>query len=313
MKIGYWFFFVAVFTSCHLPSADKKYSENASNTYKLQLNPSNGSSYHYNVTTTTQMEIEADDEKVESTNKSIAGMTYTVNKDSSGNYLFNMKYEKLHLNLKNGDNETELDADNGKLTSNPTERMLGLLKDAHLIAVVTPTGNVKEIQGYKDFSIQLLSMLDPNDLNARQVAQKQLDKQIGGEMIKNTMNQLFKIFPDSAVRVGDKWKINLKREGQLPVDTKTSFKLTDITNEIAFVTSTSEIASDNTPINLNGYDVVASLKGTQEAKYEIETKTGMLVNSETESEIKGSLRMQGKEIPIKIIVKAVIKGEKLTR
>lgn len=311
MKTVYWFLLALIFTSCHLPSADTKYADAANKTYKLHLNPSNGSSYHYNVTNTTEMEIEADDNKVESTNKSVAGITYTINKDSSGNYLFNTKYDKLHLKIKNGENETEFDADNGRLTSNISERMLGLLKDASLTAIVTSAGDVKEIKGYKDLSIQFLSMLDPNDLNARQLAQRQLDKQIGGEMIKNTMNQLFKIFPDSAVHVGDKWKINLKSEGQLPVDTKTYFKLTDITNEIAFVTSSSEITSDNTPISLNGYDVVANLKGTQEAKYQIETKTGMLVNSETESEIKGKLQMMGKEIPVSIKVKIVIEGKRL--
>jgi hypothetical protein len=312
MKTLCFFLIAAIIVSCHLPSdADKQYSESANNKYKLQLNPANGLSYHYDVENTTETEVEANGNKVENSNKSTASITYTINKDSTGNYLFNMKYDQLRMSLRNGENETELDATNGKLSLNPTERMLAILKDANLTAVVTPTGEVKQIDGYRDLSIQLISMLDGSDLNTKQIAQKQLDKLIGGELVKNTMNQLFKIFPDSAVSVGDKLKINSTQEGQLSFDTKTAFRLKDITNEIAHITSESEIASDNSTMDLNGHTVTANFKGSQEAKYEIETKTGMLLNSESVSEIKGSLKMEQNEFPVNIKITVKIDGKKL--
>jgi hypothetical protein len=313
MKTPHYFVFLAVIiTACHLPAnADKKYSESANNQYKLQLRPLDNSSYHYDVTNTTETQVEINGNKAENSNQSTAGITYNIKKDSSGNYLFSMKYDQLRMSLKNGESETELDAANGKLSLNPTERMLAILKDANLTATITPTGEVKQIDGYRDLSIQLLSMLDQNDLNAKQIAQKQLDKLIGGEMIKNTMNQLFKMFPDSAVRVGDKWKINSKQEGQLSFNTATTFRLKDITNEIAHLTSESEIESDNSPMDLNGYNVIADFKGTQEGRFEVETKTGMLLNSEAVSEIKGSLKMDQNEFPVSIKIKVKIEGKKL--
>jgi hypothetical protein len=312
MKTLCFFLMAAMIVSCHLPSdSDKQYSESANNKYKLQLSPAIGSAYHYDLTNTTETEVEANGSKVENSNKSNASINYTINKDSAGNYLFNMKYDQLRMSLKNGENETELDAANGKLSLNPTERMLAILKDANLTAVVTPTGEVKQIDGYRDLSIQLLSMLDGNDLNTKQLAQKQLDKLIGGEMVKNTMNQLFKIFPDSAVHVCDKWKIDSKQEGLLSFDSKSTFRLKDITGEITRITSESEVTSDNNSMELNGHSVISNFKGTQEARYEVETKTGMLLNSESISEIKGSLKMDQSEFPVSIKITVRIEGKKL--
>jgi hypothetical protein len=312
MRTFYFLITAAIISSCHLPSnSDKKYSDDAGAVYKLQLHPPSGSSYHYDIVNTTETEVEANGSKVENSNKSTAAITYAVNKDSSGNYLFNMKYDALRMSLKSGETETELDAANGKLSLNPTERMLAILKDANLTAVVTPTGEVKQINGYQDLSTQLISMLDENDLASKQMAQKQLDKLIGGEMIKNTINQLFKIFPDSAVHVGDKWKINSKQEGQMTFNTITTFKLKDITSQLAHITSESEITSDNSPMDLNGHSVVSNFKGTQQARYEVEAETGMLLNSEAVSEIKGSLKMEQSEFPVGIKITVKIEGKKL--
>ena len=309
MKEFQWvcfFSLIVLVSSCHLlPNADKKYSDdNAS--YKLHLNPAKGSVYHYDITNETETKMEVNGTEVKNISKSNAGVSYMVNKDSSGNFIFTIKYDKLHIYTKTGDNETEADADNGRLSMNLVDRLLAILKDANLVATITPLGEIKQIKGYDDLSAQLLSTLDQNDLNARQIAQKQLDKMIGGEMIQNNLDQIFKIFPDSAVRVGDKWKINYDQKGDLNFVVTSYFKLKDITSEIVHLTSESEIKSDNSPTTMMGYAVTSNL----EAKYEIESKTGMLLNSKTDSEIKGTIQLQGTEIPIKIKVSVEIEGKR---
>ena len=58
-----------------------------------------------------------------------------------------MKYDKIHLYTKKGDTETDLDADNAGLTADPTEKMLGILKSANILATVGPMGAVKSASG----------------------------------------------------------------------------------------------------------------------------------------------------------------------
>ena len=65
-------------------------------------------------------------------------MNYIANRDSAGNFVFNIRYDKIKIKTQNGDTETEADADNAALSINPVERMLGLLKQAEFAAVVNP-------------------------------------------------------------------------------------------------------------------------------------------------------------------------------
>jgi len=312
MKTYCFFFLALVALSCKLPSnPDKKYSDDANTTYHLRLNPAPASVYHYDIVSTTEINMEVDGKEVDNLNRSTAGINYTINKDSSGNYIFAMNYDKLKMYANNGETETESDADNGRLSLNPTDKLLAILKDASLSAVVSPEGQVQKISGYNELSDQILSTLPPNDINARQIVHARLDKLIGGEMVQRNLDQMFKIFPDSAVRIGDKWKINNQQKGEFSFETKSSFRLKDITNEVALITSETDISSDNTPVSVMGYNAVPVLKGTQQGKYEIETKTGMLINSEIESDIKGSIQIQGREIPIKIKITTTIDGKKI--
>ncbi len=311
MKKFYGFLLLLIVASCKSPSdSDKNNAHNSDSTYRLQLNPISGSAYRYDVTSTTDMQLEMDDNKINNSNKTTVGVIYTITRDSSGYFLFNMKYDKLHLYTKNGETETELDADGGRMALNPAERMLAMLKEASLTAVVTSTGVVKEVKGYKELSEQLLSTLDRNDINGRQIAQRQLDKMIAGEMIQKNLDQLLKIFPDSAVRVGEKWSINSQQKGEFVLNAQNTFTLKDMTSTIASITSESQITSDSNPVTVMGNTVKANLKGTQQGKYEVETKTGMLLNSEIESEINGDIQMQGRTVPVTIKMKMKIDGKR---
>lgn len=288
--------------------SNDKFSKNK--TYNLNLNPKPGSVYYYDIDNNSEIKLTLNDNEIHNINKSNTGISYIINKDNTGNYLLNISYERIHIYTKNGEQENDADSKNAKLSLNPTERMLGILKNASLTAVVTPKGEIKDISGYKELCSQLMANLDTNNVNVKQTAQSQLDKIVGSQLIQKNLNQLFKIFPDSAVHIGDKWKINTAQNGDFNLNVKSTFHLEDINKEIALVKSESEIEGDHTPLAMMGYSVIPNLKGTQKASYEVETSTGILLNSNIESEVKGNLEMMGREIPISIKVKVTMKGKK---
>jgi hypothetical protein len=90
--------------------------------------------------------------------------------------------------------------------------------------------------------------------------------------------------------------------------------LQDINNDIAIIESEGEITSDSSSINLEGYNNVSSkLKGKQQALYEIETKTGMLISGKIKAKIKGELELMGREVPVTIETLIKINGRRLNK
>src|SRR6266498_1166542 len=130
LRINFFLLFVVslVAASCKIsPDSNRNYSDR-DRVYKLQLNPSAGSSYYYEITNQSEIKVEVDDKKADNLNKSDIAMYYEFNKDSVGDLMLSITYDKIHLYTKNGDNETDIDADNTGVTLNPMEKMLGALK-----------------------------------------------------------------------------------------------------------------------------------------------------------------------------------------
>jgi hypothetical protein len=95
---------------------------------KLKVNLVTGTSYHYTITNESETELDANGKTLNNRHRSDFAITYNIQKDSAGNYLLRLHYDKIHLYSKTGDNETELDAANASATMNPIEKMLGVLK-----------------------------------------------------------------------------------------------------------------------------------------------------------------------------------------
>lgn len=298
--------------SCKLvPDSNRNYDEyNPDRIYKLQLNPESGSSYYYDISNETEVTLELDKKEVENINKTNVGVIYKVNKDSSGNLIFTTQYDKLTLYSKNGDTETQADASLAATSFNPIEKMLGDLKEATIVATISPGGDIKNVSGYKEVGDKIMTRFAPNDVAGRNMAQAQWAKLSEG-LIKKNMNELFKVFPDSAVHVGDTWRLSSKQEGDFKMNNTNSFTLKAINNDVAIIASHGKLKSDDIMSNVMGYgDVTTALKGDQEGEFEMEAKTGMLINCKISADIKGTIIVMGREVPVKISNVIKVKGKR---
>ena len=299
--------------SCKLqPDSDRNYDKlNENKVYKLQLNPSPGSAYHYEMENKTETEMEVEGKEMHTINQTEVGLNYLVEADSTGNYIFTTTYDKIKITTENGDDKTEADASNAMISIDPVEKMLGILKAARIVATVSPKGEMKNVSGYKELEDKLMAGFDPADHYSKSIAQAQWKKVVSEGVVKNTMDQLFKIFPDSAIHLHDTWKINTTEGGELPMNIKTIYTLKAITNDIAILSSEGIMTSDQSSNSIMGYThVAANLKGEQKGEFEIETKTGMLISSRMTASIKGNLQVMGRDIPITIKSSIKMTGKK---
>ena len=314
IKNYYWLislFFMAA--SCKLqPDADRSYDKFDENkVYKLQVNPSPGSTYHYEMENKTETKMEVEEKEVNTINQTEVGFNYLVETDSTGNFIFTTTYDKIKVTTQNGDDKTQADASNAMISIDPVEKMLGILKSARIVATVSPKGEMKNVSGYKELEDKLMAGFDPTDHYSKSIAQAQWKKVVSDGVIKNTMDQLFKIFPDSSIHLHDTWKLNSTEGGEIPMNIKTIYTLKAINNDIAILSSEGIMTSNQSSNSVMGYtQVAANLKGEQKGEFEIETKTGMLISSRITANIEGNLQVMGRDIPIAIKSSIKMNGTK---
>jgi len=294
-------FLLAGACSCKLqPNSDRLAGEYAgARTFQLRLNPPAGSNYSYDITSRSEYKFEAGDKKIDNRSKVDASVVYLIDKDSTGNFVFRIRYDKVHIYSKNGDAESDLDAANASNSVDPVEQLLGSLRDANIVATLGPTGEVKSVSGFREMYDRFMAQF--RTANAYQIAtvKQRWESTVGNELIHKNMDQLFRIFPDSAVHIGDKWHLNSKQKSEFGLNTAMSFTLTDIRDQTAFIESEGTITSDSVSKYM-GNDVATDLKGEQKGEFQVETRTGMLVSARVTATVKGTLQVMDREIPLTI-------------
>ena len=280
-------------------SADRSEARsNLPNNFILELNPKSGSSYKYDIKSETILKMEVDEKKLDKINRTSAEVDYRIRKDSLGDFIMQIKYDKIHVYTKNGEEESDVDAANATYSINALERMLGELRGATLESSINSSGEIKSVKGYNELGAKLISEMTGTDMSTKKIAQTQWDKTIGEGVIKKNIKDLFAFVHDSSIRVGDSWKVKSKQESEIPLTVVTEYELKDLNSGVATLAVKSEISSDSGIVNYLGTEVTVDLKGKEEGEYRVDVKTGMLIHFEANSKVGGKMNVLGREFPI---------------
>jgi len=283
-----------------MPNSDKTSAEyDPTRVYQLRLNPPTGSKYQYDISNRSNYKFEVEDKKIANLSKVNASMLYTLDKDTTGDFVFHIQYDKIHVYTKNDDAESDLDAANAANSIDPVEKLLGGLKDANIVAKISPAGEVLSVSGFREMYNKYVNPASASNAFQSNIVKQRWDNLIGEEMINKNMEQLFRIFPDSAVRVGDKWKLSSRQKGEIALNTSNSFTLKGIQDQTAFLESEGAITSDSVAQFMNN-TVSSNLKGNQKGEFQVDMKTGILLNAKVEVTVQGTLQVIGREVPLTI-------------
>lgn len=300
---------LVVFTACNFKPGAGRNDASADKILQLKFNPAIGSTYDYDISNEADSKFEVNDNDMENVKKTNFTVSYYINKDTSNNFVISIRFKKIHIYSKENDQETEMDSKNAEGSINPIEKMLGQLTNAIINATITPAGEVKSITGYQEIANQYLSQITDADLNAKNAAQKQWKDLVENSLVKNNVEKLFKIFPDSAVHVGDSWPMISRDNAGINLASRSVYKFTSIDDGKAIIESTGPIASDSSNMMLMGYSLSPDLQGLQKGEYDIDINTGMLTKSKITSNIKGTLDVMGKEVPLEMNIKIKMERE----
>jgi hypothetical protein len=286
----------------HNAPSDKK--------YQFGLHLTTGEKYYYNITSETVTKLEVNNKKVDNNKSSEIGLIYEVLKDSADTIRVKITYDDLRINVKNNNSEKELDASNGPGSLNPGEKIFSTLKGTSIMISLNKKGDIIQVTGNQEIVDKMLSAIDARDANSKKMVQEQLSNFIGEDFIKNNLGQALKLFPDTAVYVGDSWSRKNVISADLKSDALINYTLTSVKNNIAEIESESEISSNSTSAMM-GIEALARLEGKQEGRFEADTRSGLLLTGQSTTSMDGTIQMMGKEIPVTIKITKHITGKKI--
>ena len=141
-------------------------------------------------------------------------------------------------------------------------------------------------------------MVDSMGLDENMKAQltASLKDQFSEQTMKDQFAQVFTIFPNKEIKVGDSWEKEYSTSGRMAAKYTTTYTAKEIEGDHVTLTAKTKITS-----SANGQE----MDGTQTGNIIVDSKTGMMVNAEFDQNIE--VKTQGQKV--EVIGKGRIKGK----
>lgn len=278
--------------------------------YHIQPRVDSGASaYYYTVRSETHAEYTVNDKKMESGSVTEMGMRLALAKDSGDGVLAHITYDRLHVVMDNRGEHMDVTARQGDSSTEPVERMLGNVLGSVLTVHLDSRGIVRRVDGDAEIKTKVYGALGGAEPSVKLVVDNQLGKLFGPEFAKNTLQQLFKLVPDSISYVGDSWNVDQMQEG-MKMQLSHIYTFAGVDDGIASVEGRAKIESDeDNSVTFMDQQMPASLSGKGEDHYKVDMHSGMLLQGHSTLTLKGQLTVFGKDVPLEFHSEKSIEGK----
>ena len=214
-------------------------------------------------------------------------------------------YKSLRMNIKTMGMNIDIDSekpiqDNGDadITKNPIGMMnkvvAGIVRKKFIIKV-DEEGKVLEVTGFDKILTDMVDSMGVDE-NVRQQVTLSLKDQFNDQSIKDQFAQVFTIFPNKEIKVGDSWEKSYTTGGKMGANFTTTYTAKDIEGDHVTLTAKTKISS-----NKDGGDIT----GTQTGNIIVDSKTGLMINAEFDQQME--VKTQGQTV--EVTGKGKIKGK----
>lgn len=293
-------FTIAVFSLIAVLESCQSASKTSGSTTLLKMNLEKGKGYDYDMNMAMNLNDGTNDTKVD------ASMRYSmaVTSIEEGVRTVETSYNAIHLFTKVPGIEIDIDTDNpgvdnGKnsMAENPIglmTRMFQGLVNKKFTVKINEEGKVLKVQGFDRI---IDGMVDSLGLTGQEKATAllSLKSQFSDQVIKDQFAQMFYIFPNKEVKVGDSWEKSYETGGNLGAGYTTTYTVKEI--EGTHVTL-------STDTKITGKEGGNEMNGVQTGNLIVDSKTGLMINGDFKQDIKSSSK--GKPVTVKGNVK--VKG-----
>ena len=263
----------------------------------LKFNLEKDKQYDYEIIWDMDQKVMDKDSKI----NLLAGYSFEVTDEKDRIKTLRGVYKNFKLYMKIMDMEIDIDTD--KPVSNMSEDdQMGLMKKIFtgikgkaFTMMVDEEGNVLSVSGFDEI---IKSMIDSSGVNEDMKLQMKvsLRDQFNEQELKNQFAQVFMIFPNKSVKVGDSWQKDYRMGGKMPANFSTTYTVKKMEADQVTLDAKTIIAPAGGEMEVTGKQAGTLL---------VDSKNGLVINAEF------SQNMETKTQDLQIIIngKGKIKGK----
>lgn len=258
----------------------------------LKFNLEKGKTYDYEIVWDMDQKISDQDTKI-----SLGGIySVEVDEEKDGVKKLTGMYKSFKLYMKMAGLEMDIDSekpaeptDQAELKQNPMgmmSRIFSAIKGKSFSMQVDEEGKVLSVSGFDQI---INGMVDSTgaDENAKLQIRASLRDQFNEQAVKDQFAQIFTIFPNKKVKVGDNWEKHLQTGGKVPAKFLTVYTVKQIEGDHVTLNAKSNISSTGGEMQITG-DQTGTLL--------VDSKTGLVLNAEFDQSM--DTKVQGFDVKI---------------
>ena len=214
-------------------------------------------------------------------------------------------YKSLRMNMKMMGMEIDIDSDkpvqdngDGDVTKNPIgmmNKVIGGIVGKKFIIKVDEEGKVLEVTGFDKIFTDMVDSMGVDEDVKKQVTAS-MKEQFNDQSIKDQFAQVFTIFPNKEIKVGDSWEKSYATGGKMAAKFTTTYKVKEIEGDHVTLTTNTKISSN---------DGGGGISGTQTGNMLVDSKTGLMINATYDQQLE--VKAEGQTV--EVTGKGKIKGK----
>lgn len=297
-----FFFLTAAFMIMTVTGIQSCKSASKATTSKmLKFSLEQGKGYDYEIVWDLNTKVAGQESNI-----SITGL-YSMNVTSIDENIRSVStaYKSLRMNMKLAGMTIDIDsdkpaADNGEtdITKNPLGMMnkviAGMVGKAFIIKV-DEGGKVLEVTGFERIINDMVDSMGMDESVKMQVVAS-MKEQFNDQSLKDQFAQVFTIFPNKEIKVGDSWEKDYSTSGKMAAKYTTTYTAKEIEGDHITLIAKTKIGSNSENQEIDG---------TQTGNIIVDSKTGLIVNAEYDQDFE--VKTQGQTVVVR--GKGKIKGK----
>ena len=282
------------------------------NSYDLSFKPKAGTKYEVLMTTNSITTQEMEGHKIEVKSLTEMAMNYDIeNGGSAGNpdKIIRVTFKSMKASQSADGQELVIDT-NKPDTSNPSSNIMRAMMGAQFVVRFNSKGEVLDVKGKDELIKKVTDATTITSDAMRSQIIAGISNFMSDEILKNMMEQSFKIFPDVKVKTGDSWKKSLIITKPLPMNIENKFTLDKVEGNVANLAIASVVTPGKGGMEMMGTTIETELSGTQSGKMEIDMETGLTNVADINQTISGNMKAMGQTIPMSVNSVITVKMKK---
>jgi len=263
----------------------------AQKTYSLKQNYPTGNKYDFSFVSDQIINQKISGRSINSTQTIGTDYTFDITEGHNGNKDIKVTYNRLFMKSTAMGNTMNLDSDEADSTK---KGPFAGFKGASFYMTVASNGAIKTVAGI-DGMLDGVAAKMTTDTAKSKAIKNALTKQFSADVVKQTMESSFKIYPEKPIKIGDSWTVDTKLQMSMPIETITQYTLKEVKDGVAILSVKGSLISKGN-FEVMGNHMETDLNGTNSGETAVDLKTGIVLNSHLRVELYGKMKSMGQDI-----------------